>query len=328
MLRLRKQVRACSGRLRLRRCAALRTALQVCCDCAALHAAADGLLRAGCGAALRAVLRTALRCKCAAPHAASECIFPSQVSPSNFCTACSKAAVPPCKAACVCPPAPGHTQAGFGRFLGNQLKTGIASAPSGESYTDLSDQTRPDRAALPCCRAGTPGARRAALQLLTAVVLEFSPATASRLGLPWDHHERCRASLEGTYLQVGEGISDIFTFCPRNKWVAWTTPACRWGTPEILSQPVEKMSSGNCCRASLDLPTCGKGVSGSAAAFSRGESLLAHRARMRDRGRELPPNPGAKFSLGCRRACSRTPWPQRASRRRRPPRARTKAACA
>lgn len=30
---------------------------------------------------------------------------------------------------------------------------------------------------------------------------EFSPATASVLGLPWDCHERCRASLEADYLQ-------------------------------------------------------------------------------------------------------------------------------
>lgn len=52
--------------------------------------------------------------------------------------------------------------------------------------------------------AGTPHARRASLQLLTAVVQEFSPATASPLGLPWDHHERCRASLEATYLQVSD----------------------------------------------------------------------------------------------------------------------------
>ena len=30
---------------------------------------------------------------------------------------------------------------------------------------------------------------------------EFSPATATVLGLPWDYHERCRASLEADYLQ-------------------------------------------------------------------------------------------------------------------------------
>ncbi len=34
-----------------------------------------------------------------------------------------------------------------------------------------------------------------------AVVEEFSPATASILGLPWDYHEKCRASLEADYLQ-------------------------------------------------------------------------------------------------------------------------------
>ena len=30
---------------------------------------------------------------------------------------------------------------------------------------------------------------------------EFSPATASMLGLPWDFHEQCRAGLEADYLQ-------------------------------------------------------------------------------------------------------------------------------
>lgn len=39
------------------------------------------------------------------------------------------------------------------------------------------------------------------LQPEQAVVEEFSPATASILGLPWDYHERCRASLEADYLQ-------------------------------------------------------------------------------------------------------------------------------
>ena len=37
--------------------------------------------------------------------------------------------------------------------------------------------------------------------LAQAIVEEFSPATASMLGLPWDFHERCRAVLEADYLQ-------------------------------------------------------------------------------------------------------------------------------
>ena len=41
----------------------------------------------------------------------------------------------------------------------------------------------------------------AACVLVQAVVEEFSPATASMLGLPWDFHERCRAGLEADYLQ-------------------------------------------------------------------------------------------------------------------------------
>ena len=36
---------------------------------------------------------------------------------------------------------------------------------------------------------------------MQAVVEEFSPATASMLGLPWGFHERCRAGLEADYLQ-------------------------------------------------------------------------------------------------------------------------------
>lgn len=34
-----------------------------------------------------------------------------------------------------------------------------------------------------------------------AVVSEFSPATASPMGLPWEVHERCRSSLEAQLLQ-------------------------------------------------------------------------------------------------------------------------------
>lgn len=34
-----------------------------------------------------------------------------------------------------------------------------------------------------------------------AIVSEFSPATASPMGLPWEAHERCRASLEAQALR-------------------------------------------------------------------------------------------------------------------------------
>ncbi|PSC75864.1 Armadillo-type fold [Micractinium conductrix] len=47
---------------------------------------------------------------------------------------------------------------------------------------------------------GTAAARRAGLELLTAVVEEFSPHTASQLGLSWEVHELCRESLESCYL--------------------------------------------------------------------------------------------------------------------------------
>ena len=37
--------------------------------------------------------------------------------------------------------------------------------------------------------------------LAQAVVGEFSPSTASPLGLPWEQHDRCRKSLQQDYLQ-------------------------------------------------------------------------------------------------------------------------------
>ncbi|KAL4443390.1 hypothetical protein ABPG75_011127 [Micractinium tetrahymenae] len=49
-------------------------------------------------------------------------------------------------------------------------------------------------------RLGTAEARRAGLELLAAVVEEFSPHTASQMGLSWELHEQCRQSLEEGYL--------------------------------------------------------------------------------------------------------------------------------
>ena len=50
-------------------------------------------------------------------------------------------------------------------------------------------------------QASTTAARRTGLQLFTAVIAEFSPTTASPMNLPWDFHERCRASLETDFLR-------------------------------------------------------------------------------------------------------------------------------
>jgi hypothetical protein len=47
-----------------------------------------------------------------------------------------------------------------------------------------------------------PAAQRSGLALLEALVSEFSPSTASAMGLPAEFHEHCRASLELDYLQV------------------------------------------------------------------------------------------------------------------------------
>lgn len=44
--------------------------------------------------------------------------------------------------------------------------------------------------------AGSAEARRSGMDVLTAVVLEFSPATSSPMGLPWDYHEACKQQLQ------------------------------------------------------------------------------------------------------------------------------------
>ena len=49
-------------------------------------------------------------------------------------------------------------------------------------------------------QASTATARRIGLQLFAAVISEFSPTTASAMQLPWEFHERCRASLETEFL--------------------------------------------------------------------------------------------------------------------------------
>jgi len=50
-------------------------------------------------------------------------------------------------------------------------------------------------------QASTAGARRTGLLLFAGVIAEFSPVTASPMNLPWDFHERCRASLESEFMR-------------------------------------------------------------------------------------------------------------------------------
>ena len=38
--------------------------------------------------------------------------------------------------------------------------------------------------------------------MLEAIVGEFSPPTASPMGMPWDFHEKCRASFEVRAMQA------------------------------------------------------------------------------------------------------------------------------
>lgn len=64
---------------------------------------------------------------------------------------------------------------------------------------------RPLRAQISCAAASAQHQRTSA-ELLTAIVHEFSPATASQMGLPWSWHETCREGLETTLLP------DIFAY--------------------------------------------------------------------------------------------------------------------
>ena len=44
--------------------------------------------------------------------------------------------------------------------------------------------------------AGAGAGRVTSLSVLDAVITEFSPPSASEIGLPWEFHEKCRASFE------------------------------------------------------------------------------------------------------------------------------------
>ena len=70
--------------------------------------------------------------------------------------------------------------------------------------------------------------------VLQAIVIEFSPATASRLDKTWKFHEQCKRCFQQHYLR------DII-LCARTALEAVTLGA----RPE----------SGNACRASVDLLT-------------------------------------------------------------------------
>lgn len=49
-------------------------------------------------------------------------------------------------------------------------------------------------------QAGTAEARRASMEVLHAIVVEFSPLTSSPMGLPWDYHAHAKAELQEGYL--------------------------------------------------------------------------------------------------------------------------------
>lgn len=49
-------------------------------------------------------------------------------------------------------------------------------------------------------QAGTTETRRAAIETLHAIVLEFSPSTASSMGLSWEAHEKCRIDMQEKFL--------------------------------------------------------------------------------------------------------------------------------
>ena len=58
--------------------------------------------------------------------------------------------------------------------------------------------------------AGAGAGRLTSLSVLDAVITEFSPPSASEIGLPWEFHEKCRASFE-----VGWdiGLTSCFKLC-------------------------------------------------------------------------------------------------------------------
>ena len=104
--------------------------------------------------------------------------------------------------------------------------------------------------------ASTSAARRTGLKLFSAVISEFSPSTASPMNLPWDFHERCRASLEADFLlhffAHGAGIarrcheSGASSTARRGRVVAaleLMTTALAWTSPAAARRGVRR------CRA-------------------------------------------------------------------------------
>jgi hypothetical protein len=62
-----------------------------------------------------------------------------------------------------------------------------------------------EAAAAPPDGPGAAARLRVVLEVLEAVVAEFSLATASAIGVAWDYHERCRGELEVGLFGAGKG---------------------------------------------------------------------------------------------------------------------------
>eukprot|EP00873_Tetraselmis_striata_P034405 jgi/Tetstr1/454669/TSEL_041559.t1 len=84
-------------------------------------------------------------------------------------------------------------------------------------------------------QSGDPRARRTGMEILAAVITEFSPPTASAMGLPWGYHERCRISLEKDFLQ------------------RFFVHACNIGREAISSGAVASELDGGTCAACIAL---------------------------------------------------------------------------
>jgi len=93
--------------------------------------------------------------------------------------------------------------AGSDQLVGAQLAALLAQVIK-RGWTDQSKEEREhifQELEAAVAGSGDFGARRRSMEALSAVVTEFSPPTASAMGLPWAYHERCRMSLEADFLQ-------------------------------------------------------------------------------------------------------------------------------
>jgi hypothetical protein len=94
-----------------------------------------------------------------------------------------------------------------------------------------------------CERATSPGSSQSvALQLLTEIVSEMNPVTASSLSLPWSFHEKCRAQFADKLLQrvflTASSVAIAQVVSPPSKVATGMQPCCGRGVLEPSLQPI------------------------------------------------------------------------------------------